>query len=217
MNKYFTTGLAILLPILLTVMIVAFAINFLTHPFFETAEKLIERTGIFQSALFLDKSTLLITLTIKALILLLLFGFILLIGFLGKLLILDRLFRLGDSFFDRIPYVNKIYKASQEVVRCLFSSTSASFTQVVYIPFPHKGKLSLAFVTCEAVNLEQADQTQQVFVSVFVPGTPNPTAGCLLLIKKEQLHFADMKVDEAMRFVVSCGITTPPEKHHQRL
>jgi uncharacterized membrane protein len=209
MNKYFTTGLAMLLPIVLTVLIITIAVNFLTHPFLEIVETFIKKSGIFQKALFFGKSTFLITLISKVIILIFLCGFIMLIGLLGKLLILDRLFRLNDNFFKQIPYVNKLYKASQEVVRCLFSTSSTSFTQVVYVPFPQKGKLSLGFVTCDAVNIDRLDQNRQTLVSVFVPGTPNPTGGCLFLVKREQLLVADMKVDEAMRFIVSCGMTVP--------
>ena len=188
---------------LLTVMIVTYVINFLTRPFLELAETLIARSGFLNS-------TLLVTLTSKGLILILLFGFILLIGLLGRHFILDRLIRLGDRLFERIPYVNKIYKASREVIHCLFFPTSTSFTQVVYIPFPQQGELSLGFVTCHRVNLEHLDRSQEELVSVFVPGAPNPTAGCLLLVKKEQVIFADMRVDEAMRFIVSCGMTVNP-------
>ena len=122
------------------------------------------------------------TLISEVLILLLLLGFTLLIGFLGKQFLLDSLFRLGDRFLKQIPYVNKIYTASQDVVHSLFSSSSRSFSKVVYVPFPHQGKLSLGFVTCESVKIELSHKNQE-FVSVFVPGTPNPT-GCLLLMRR---------------------------------
>lgn len=207
MKKYFSAGLAIFLPILLTLMIVVFIINFLTHPFLETAEALIKQTGIFQGTLYLGKNSPWVTLLSKVLILLLLIAFTLLIGFLGKQFLLDSLFRLGDRFLKQIPYINKIYAASQEVVNSLFSSSSRSFSRVVYVPFPHQGKLSLGFVTCESVKIELNHKIQE-FVSVFVPGTPNPT-GCLLLVRKEELQVANLKVDEAMRFIVSCGITLP--------
>ena len=207
MKKSFSTGLAIFLPILLTLMIVAFVINFLTHPFLEMAEALIKQTGFLEGPFYAGKTSPWVTLISKILILLLLIAFTLLIGFLGKQLLLDSLFSLGDRFLKHIPYVNKIYAASQEVVNSLFSSSSRSFSRVVYVPFPHQGKLSVGFVTCESVKIELGHKSQE-FVSVFVPGTPNPT-GCLFLVKKEKLHAANLKVDEAMRFIVSCGITLP--------
>ncbi len=209
MKKYFTAGLVILLPIFITVLIVAFIINFLTEPFLEQTERLIERFEFFQSPPILGKHTLLIYLTSKVVILLFLFGAILTIGLLAKHFILEMLIRQGDRLLKQIPYVNKIYKTSQDLIHSLFSNSTTSFTHVVYVPFPQEGRLSLGFITCEEVNIEHPDKSNQQRVSVFVPGSPNPTGGCLLLYKKEQLESTNMKGDEGMRFVVSCGVTLP--------
>lgn len=200
-KKYFSTGLAILLPIVLTLMIIVFLVNIVTAPFLEPVKSLV-------SSFLLAESDALTTVISKFLILFSIFGFILLLGIIGKLFLVEALLEWGDYFFHRVPYINRIYKACQDVVRSLFSSSSQSFTQAVFVPYPQTGNLSVGFVTCESVKIIDLAQANE-FVSVFVPETPNPSGGFLLLFKRNQLIFSNMKVDEAMKFVVSCGITMP--------
>ena len=83
----------------------------------------------------------------KIIILLLLFGGILLIGFFGELFVVRSLLHIGDTILHRIPLVNKIYKAAQDVVKTLFSKEQKSFSQVVLVPFPRSNTKSLAFIT----------------------------------------------------------------------
>src|SRR5262249_47966108 len=163
------------------------------------AETLILYSGLFPHSLSLNKNSLAMIIASKALIVLLLLFFILLIGFLARQLIWDRLFTLSNRLFIQIPYVSKIYQASQDVVTSLFSPSSSAFIKVVYIPFPQKGKMSLGFVTSERIKIEGLDADLQEYHSVFVPGTPNPT-GCLLLVKREHMVDTTLTVDQAMRF-----------------
>lgn len=210
MKKYFMTGLAILLPIILTVMIVGFLINFLTHPFLEPTKALIAQFDFFQQPFLFFNETILVTAASKVLILIFLMGFITLIGFLGKLFLIDYLFRLGDYFLHKLPYVNKIYKVCQDVVHNLFSSSSKSFSQVALVPFPNLHHLSLGLVAGEIILIKQAQHNElKDLVATFVPCPFNPSIGFLLIFKKEQLTFVNMKVDEAMKFVISCGVVMP--------
>lgn len=207
-KKCFTTGLAILLPSLLTLMIVIFFINLVTTPFLEPVKALISQLDLFQHKLHLGESSALITGVSKVLVLLLLFGFILFVGSIGKFIFIDYLIQWGDSVFHKVPYINKIYKVFQDVIRNIFSSSSKSFSQVVFVPFPNNKNFSIGLVTCESVVIQNFKHKEE-WVSVFVPETPNPSAGFLLFVKKKQLVFSNMKVEEAMKFVVSCGITIP--------
>ena len=201
MNKCLTTGLATLLPLILTIMIVNFFINFLTKPFLEPAAAFLSQWSFFSHTWVLIPS--------KAFILLILFAITVLIGFLGKLFLINYLFRFGDYLFHSLPLVNKIYKTCQDVVQTLFSSSSKSFSQVVLIPFPNSSNLSVGLVTNESINIQSDSQSIDVLVSVFVPGAINPSFGFLFLFKREQLTLVNMKVDEAMKFLVSCGVMHP--------
>jgi uncharacterized membrane protein len=208
MKKYFTTGVAILLPIILTVVIVEFLVNFLTKPFLEPTKALITQFGFFQHPFLLIHETALVTIASKILILLFLAGFIALIGFLGKLFLIDYLFRVGDYFLHKLPYVNKIYKACQDIVHSLFSSQK-TFSQVALVPFPNAHNLSVGLVIGDPIMLKQIPHESLDLISVFVPCTPNPSVGFMLMFKREQLTFVNMKVDEAMKFVLSCAVVMP--------
>jgi uncharacterized membrane protein len=105
--------------------------------------------------------------------------------------------------------VNKIYKACQDVVQSLFSSSSKSFSQVVFVPYPNAHNLSIGLMIRDSVKIKHNQRDYEELVSVFVPGTPNPSVGFMLMFKREQLTFVNMKVDEAMKFVVSCGVVMP--------
>jgi len=196
MRKRFLTGLAILLPAVLTFMLFLFGINLLTMPFLGLVQNLLAPFDLpQQAALFLA----------KFLILLFLIGLTLLIGLLTRIMLFHYFLRLGNALLHRIPLINKIYKAAQDVFGTLFHEEGHGFSHVVLVPFPTKKGLCIGFVT----NITDDPEEEHGNISVFLPATPNPTMGFMLLFKKEQLIFLDMKVDEALKFIVSCGIISP--------
>ncbi len=205
MKKNFLSGLALLLPVVLTFLVIMFFINLLTRPFLGLVQSTFEYFG------FLDKSFLflsgqqIVTLTSKFLVLLTLFLLTLLIGFLAKHFFLDQLLMSLEGMIQRIPVVNKIYRAFQEAMIPIFYSKSTPFSQVVLVPYPHKKTYAIGFVTKEAL-FEGSDPEHLGLISVFVPGTPNPTVGFTLLYRKHHLVFLEMKVDDALKFVISCGV-----------
>lgn len=193
MKNNFLTGLVILLPIALTFWILSFLVNLLTNPFAGLVESLFNYYQLQRSW------TPFVT---KGLILAVLIGLVFIAGVIGRFLFLNPLFKLGDRLLHRIPLVNKVYKASQDVVHSLFSEEKTSFSQVVLVPFPNGRSLSIGLISGkESPSGEK--------ISVFVPGTPNPTMGFMLLFHKEQLIPLNIKVDEALKFVVSCGVIDP--------
>lgn len=131
MKKYFTTGLIILLPIVITLWIVSFFINLLTKPFLGFTENFIDQ--FFPT--YMEWHPGLLVFLSKLFILCLLVAFIFLIGFLGKVLAANYLFQWGDGLLHRLPVVNRIYKACQDVVQSLFSPSSKAFSQVVFCSF----------------------------------------------------------------------------------
>jgi uncharacterized membrane protein len=145
----------------------------------------------------------------KIAVLFLLFGLIFLLGFIARIYFVNIFFRISDVIIHKIPFVNKIYKALQDVMSTLFSQDSNNFSQVVFVPYPKANSWSIGFVT-QADAPKGSDKEHMGMISVFVAGTPNPTMGFMLLFKREQLIFTDMTVDEAMRFIVSCGVMCAP-------
>lgn len=208
MKKSFTTGLVILLPIFLTFLIVNFLINFLTAPFLRLTETVLAPLHfLHQPFFFLDASTV-VLIASKTLILLLLFGFVVLVGWLGHVFLMNYLFRMGSYLIYNLPVVNKIYKACQDVVDSLFSS-SHSFSQVVLVPFPHADRLSIGLMIQNNEQVEIKNRAGYCLTPIFVPSLPNPSTGFILLFKKERVIAIDMKVEDAMKCIVSCGVVLP--------
>ncbi|NGX28559.1 MAG: hypothetical protein K940chlam1_00741 [Candidatus Anoxychlamydiales bacterium] len=211
MKKYFITGLVILLPLTLTILIVAFVVNFLTKPFMGLVVKILTQTRVQQIHTHILSSEQVIRYGSQIIILIGLFLFTLVLGIFARWFIFKALIKISDKVLHKIPLVNKVYKTTQEIVKTLFITDKDSFKQVVMAPFPYKGLYSLGLVsrpspeTCSnAVNEE--------LISVFVPTTPNPTTGFLLLFKKDDLIYLDMKTEDAIKYIVSCGVIVPPKK-----
>ncbi len=201
MKKYFTAGLGILLPVIITFLIVGFLVNILTKPFLSLTESfLIQQEIVSQPTLVIIASKILIIVVIVLVVFI--------FGLIGNAFLFNYIFRINDYLFHRMPVINKVYKACQDVVSSLFSTSSSSFSQVVLVPFPSANTLSVGLITKDPfiVNTSRGDEE---VVPVYIPGTPNPTVGFMLMFKKSQLIYSTMKADEAMKFVVSCGIAMP--------
>lgn len=204
MKRYFFAGLIILLPFALTVIIVAFFINLLTAPFESFVESTLAYYDILDRPfLFLSGEQVLI-ISSKVLILAVLFGFVLAIGFLAQMVLLNTFIGVGEYIIHRIPLINVIYKSAKEIVNTVFNIKKNAFSQVAIVPFPHSETYSLALVSSE-----QSTDSFNQSISIFIPTTPNPTIGFMLMIKREDLIFIDMKVEDAIKCIVSCGIMFP--------
>lgn len=209
MKKLFFTGLVILLPFTLTLVIVLGIINLFTTPFQAPVEALLDYYNLLDRPfLFLSGETVLY-LSSKILVILALFSFIVLIGFLGRLVIIKSLFQFGNALMTRIPIVNRVYQSSQDLVYSLFNPKGSSFSQVALVPFPHSGVYTMGFLTAKHTPEKQTSEPHENKVLVFVPGTPNPTAGFMLSYHSQDVIILDMKVEDGLKFVVSCGIAFP--------
>ena len=112
---------------------------------------------------------------------------------------------LWESFLSRIPLVRTIYTGVKKVLETLFAPGGQSFRKVLLIEYPHPGSWTLAFQTGNASPVLNAAANEN-FVSVFVPTTPNPTSGFLLLIPKEKVIEPNITVDEGLKYVISLGV-----------
>lgn len=205
MRKYFLTGLATLLPLTVTIVLVLFIMNLLTKPFMGIVTQLlsspIQSIGLFSSEEVLR-------LISQLLILVTLFLFLVSLGWFARRLFVRTVFRTGETLLHKIPIINQVYKTAKDIVQSLFSQDSRSFQQVVMLPFPYAGAYCLGLITNNSLHLAQ-ETTQEEMVSVFILTTPNPTTGYLVLRKKSDLIYLRMKSDEAIKYVVSCGVIQP--------
>lgn len=198
MKKSFVTGLAILLPLAVTIGILLFIINFLTDPFLGIMRSLLAQFGLN------PKDTYLVTLS-QVVILVFLFLFTVFIGFCARMFFVHALLKVSDFILLRIPFVSSLYKATQEIIKTLFYSPTKSFKQVALVPYPNKETYTLGLVTGNGLDACQ-NKVQSKLISVYVPTTPNPTSGYLLMFKESDIIILDMKVEEALKYIISCGV-----------
>jgi uncharacterized membrane protein len=113
-----------------------------------------------------------------------------------------------ESLMDRIPVVRSVYSAAKNFAEIVFSDSSESFKKVLLIEYPRKGLYSLAFQTSSKLGEVQA-RTGEDVVCCFVPTTPNPTSGIVIMVPRRDITVLDMDVDEALKMIISLGVVVP--------
>ncbi|HNP64997.1 MAG TPA: DUF502 domain-containing protein [Woeseiaceae bacterium] len=113
-----------------------------------------------------------------------------------------------ESLLDRIPVVRAIYSAAKNFTEIVFSDTSTSFKQVLLVEYPRKGLYSLAFQTASQLG-EIEGRTGEDVICCFVPTTPNPTSGFIIIAPRSDVTVLDMEVDEALKMIISLGVVVP--------
>lgn len=119
-----------------------------------------------------------------------------------------RLTRYWTSVVARIPVVRSVYLGVQKVLETVFNPRGKAFRKVLLIEYPRRGLWSVAFQTSDGYQ-EVDDKEGKKMVTVFVPTTPNPTSGFLMMIAEEDVHELRMSIDEALKFVISLGVVQP--------
>jgi len=113
-----------------------------------------------------------------------------------------------ESLVRRIPVVGAVYAGAKTFSETVLTDKGTSFKQVLIVEFPRKGAWSIGFLTAE--NLEEVRaRTGEDMISVFVPTTPNPTTGFIIVVKRSEVVFLDMSVDEAFKMILTLGVVAP--------
>ena len=211
MKKHFLTGLVILLPIAITISIVSSIINFFTAPFVKLVSSFLQQIDFATDGfLFLSHEQVVLYLS-KILILICLFFLLIGLGMLTRWVAIRGAFNLGDRLIHRIPVVSTVYKTTKEIINTLFNKEAKAFKQVVLVPFPRKDMYALGLLSGGAPTICGSSVGSKL-VSVLIPTTPNPTSGFLILFKQEDLIYLDMKPEEAIKYILSCGSIVPEER-----
>ncbi len=135
---------------------------------------------------------------------------VLLVGLLVNNYVGRRFYQIWDHLLTRIPLFNKIYIAVKQIGEALLTSNRTVFRAVGLIEYPRKGIWSLVFLT-ETPSEEIVDTAGQPLRSVFLPTTPNPTSGFLLMVPEKDLVRLNMTVEEGLKMVISGGAYVPGE------
>ena len=186
LRNYFVTGVIVLIPIGFTLYLSKFLINF--------SAKLVP-SG-------LNPNTYL-TYAIPGIEIILTIIFITIVGGLSLSFLGKKFLQIIDDLFKRIPILRTIYSAIGQMTDS-FRNQDGNKKSVVLLEYPRKGSWAVGFATKENTG-EIKSKTNQNLVNVFVPTTPNPTSGFLLMIPKEDLIYLDMSFEEASKFIVSAG------------
>ena len=129
------------------------------------------------------------------------------IGWLSLSLIGKKLLEIFNNILKRIPILRTIYSAFEQMLE-IFNKSDRNTKNVVLVEYPRKGSWAVGFATKENKS-EISHKSKQNLINVFVPTTPNPTSGFLLMFPKEEVIYLDMSFEEASRFIVSAGSSEP--------
>jgi len=190
LRNYFFTGVIVLIPIGFTLYLSKFLINFSTR---------LVPSGLNPNT-YLPYS-------IPGIEIILTLIFITIVGGLSLSFLGKKFLQIIDDLFKRIPILRTIYSAIGQMMDS-FRNQEGSQKSVVLVEYPRKGSWAVGFATKENTG-EIKTKTNINLVNVFVPTTPNPTSGFLLMIPKEDLIYLDMSFEEASKFIVSAGTSIP--------
>lgn len=120
-----------------------------------------------------------------------------------------RLMILGDAIVARIPLVRSIYNGVKQVAETLLTPGGESFRKVLLVEYPCAGVWSIAFQTGEGSKEVETALGGEAMVTYFIPTTPNPTSGFLMMAPRSKIIELDISVDQALKFVISLGVVQP--------
>ena len=194
MKKYLITGLLVWIPLAITIWVLEAIVTTMDQTLLLLPPELKPRIYIPGLGVLLTLLVVLLT------------G-IFVSNFLGQ-----KLLTLWEGILKRIPVVNSIYGGVKQVSDTLFAPGGQAFRKAVLVQYPRADCWTIAFMTGQPGG-DVANHLSGDYVSVYVPTTPNPTSGFFLMLRRSDTVELDMSVDEALKYVISMGVVTPPTRH----
>ncbi|WP_309385330.1 DUF502 domain-containing protein [Cerasicoccus frondis] len=203
LRNAFIAGLVIVAPLGVTIFVVNFMLTRIGSPASDAIFKFVSED--FKNLPGID-----LLLKIAAILIVLLV--ITSLGFLSRYFIGRIVINIGERIIEALPFINAVYKTVKQIVDTFSKQQKAVFQKVVLTEYPRKGVYVLGFLTSEAKG-EVQHRTGAEVVNVFVPTTPNPTSGFLLMVPRDEIIPMDMSVADGMKLIVSGGAVSPPFDH----
>lgn len=205
MRKYFFSGLLVWLPLIITIFVIKFLFDLLSKSLLLLPHNLQPDVllGVHVPGIGVVLTLLVIFLT----------------GLFAANVIGEWFVRFGDSILSRIPLVRSVYTGVKQVTETLFQPGGQSFRKVLMVEYPCPGVWSMAFQTGEVNHDIEGVVGVEKMVSYFIPTTPNPTSGFLMMAPKSKVKELDISVDQALKFVISLGVVQPgvmPAKQNKK-
>lgn len=195
LRRYFISGLLVWLPIWITILALKFLVDILgaTLTLLPVKYQPDALLGVHIPGIGM-----IITLGV------ILFTGLVVANFIGRQFVV-----LWDSFVGRIPLVRTIYMGVKQVLHTLFTPGGQSFRKVLLVEYPRAGMWSLAFQTGDGTPEVSKALDGEAMVSIFIPTTPNPTSGFLMMVARKNVIEMNMSVEQALKFVISLGVVQP--------
>ncbi|MCH9023931.1 MAG: DUF502 domain-containing protein [candidate division Zixibacteria bacterium] len=187
-KRYFVSGVLVVVPIILTIVVIKFI--------FETGD------GLLQP--YLQK---LLGYSIPGLGIVVTLLLIILAGLLTRNFIGAEIHRLVEKMLTRLPIIRTIYSAAKQLLEAIALPSMSSFKEVVMIEYPRKDAYVICFIS-QKFKLEKDGQLRD-FMAIFVPSTPTPISGMVIIVPAEDVIYLDMTIEEAIKYLVSGGVVSP--------
>jgi len=194
LRKYLITGLLVWLPLAATVIIIKVVID------------LLDKTILLIPPEWRPEEVLGISIPFFGVIVGV--AVLLITGMLTANLFGRRLVKLWESILGRIPVVRTIYTSVKQVLETILTSNGKSFRKVVLVEFPRKGVWSLGFLTNDGLEEAKIISGQEL-ESIFIPTTPNPTNGFIIMLPVEDVTELDLSIEDGFKFIISMGVVVP--------
>ena len=196
----FFTGLTLLLPAVLTIIIIRWAVTKLNN-------LILEPLILFLQPLVSNIEFSYLVILIKGFLFLLIILLIALIGLAAKNLAVRRLFSFWERLLFRIPFISKVYITIKQISSAFLGEKRHIFQRVVLIEYPRRGLYCVGFVTSLVQErIQNKIPVLENALNIFIPTTPNPTSGFLLVVPEEDVIPLSISVEEGMKLVISGGV-----------
>ena len=194
LKKYIIAGLLVWLPFAATVVIVKLLID------------LLDKTVLLLPPEWHPVA--LLGFSIPGFGIILALSILLLTGMLAANLFGRRFVEIWERILNKIPLVRSIYSSIKQISNTIFDPSGKSFRKVVMLQYPRKGVWSIGFLTNDNVGDEMSAVDDRL-VAVFIPTTPNPTSGFIIMTRNDEITELDMSVEEGFKFIISIGVIIP--------
>ena len=194
LKKYIIAGLLVWLPFAATVVIVKLLID------------LLDKTILLLPPEWHPVA--LLGFSIPGFGIILALSILLLTGMLAANLFGRRFVEIWERILNKIPLVRSIYSSIKQISNTIFDPSGKSFRKVVMLQYPRKGVWSIGFLTNDNVGDEMSAVDDRL-VAVFIPTTPNPTSGFIIMTRNDEITELDISVEEGFKFIISMGVITP--------
>lgn len=195
LQRYFISGLLVWMPIWVTILVIKFLADLLNNVLVLIPKRY--------------QPDALIGFHIPGIGIIIILVVILLTGAIAANFLGSKLVALWDSLIGRIPIVRSVYMGVKQIMQTLFTPGGSSFRKVSLVEYPRVGMWTIAFQTGDSTPEVEASLGGDAMVSLYIPTTPNPTSGFLIMVPRKSVIELNMSVEQALKFVISLGVMQP--------